>query len=382
MIKSVKVRMYPNSSQRVLLEKHFGCNRLVYNWALEKRTEHYKQYGKTLSESQLMGMLTELRRAKDFLKEPDSQTLQQSIKDMQSAFVGFFRKHASFPKFKSKHNHKQSCRFPQRFKIDRDSKHVRIPKIGWVKFRDKFNVPADAQFRNITVSRENDKYYCSICYYIDKTSPSPPKPTKEKTLGIDLGIKHFATLSDGDKIPNPNHLREHEQKLKEAQRELSKKTKGTSAYKKAKQKLQRKNEKVKNCRRDFLHKLTTSIVENQDYTSVAVEDLGVKEMQQSGNRNIARCISDAGWRMFRQMLSYKCPEHSKNLLVINRFDKSSKTCNVCGWIHGNLSLNEREWTCQNCNAVHDRDENASLNIRDFGVVRFQEAGQVSGSFAV
>ena len=375
-MKAIRVKIFPKENQRNLIEKHFGCNRYVYNWALNQKVEHYKQYEKTLSEAKLMGLLTQLKQEedKDWLKEVHSQTLQQSVKDLESAFSHFFRKNNSFPKFKSRKNPKQSFRFPQGFTVDRDKHYIKLPKIGWIRFKDKFNVPNNVEFRNITVSRRNGRYYASIIYD-SKTSPRKSQPpTKEQTLGIDLGISHLATYSDGIKTDNPRHLKKHEQKLAEVQQKLSKQQKGSKGYERTKLRLGKAHEKVSNTRKDFLHKLTTSIVENQDYTSIAIEDLAVKDMLQDNNKPMSRAIGDAGWRMFRTMLEYKCQEHGKNLFTIGRWDASSKTCSACGNVYLELSRGEKDWTCKKCSANHDRDVNAAVNIRDFGIERFKRSG--------
>ena len=377
-MKAIKVKIYPKKDQIELIEKHFGCNRFVYNWALNQKIEFYKQKEKSLSEAKLMGMLTKVKHEdnKEWLKEVHSQTLQQSIKDLESAFSHFFRKNNSFPKFKSRKNPKQSFRFPQGFKIDYDKHYVKLPKIGWVRFKDKFNVPINAEFRNITISRKNNKYYASMIYDSHQTVPKKKKPTKNKTLGIDLGTTHLAIYSDGTKTNNPRHLKKYEKQLKETQQKLSNQEKGSKSYEKTKLKVAKIHEKVSNTRKDFLHKLTTSLVENQDYTSISIEDLAVKDMLQSkeNNKHMDRAIGDASWRMLRTMLEYKCKEKGKNLLAIGRWDASSKTCSNCGNVYHELKREEREWTCSKCSSHHDRDVNAAINIRDFGIERFKRSG--------
>lgn len=377
-MKAIKVRIYPKKNQSELIEKHFGCNRFVYNWALNQKTEQYKQNGKSLSEAKLMGMLTSLKyeEDKEWLKEVHSQTLQQSIKDLESAFSHFFRKNNAFPKFKSRKNPKQSFRFPQGFKIDYDKHYLKLPKIGWVRFKDKFNIQNNAEFRNITVSRKNNKYYASIVYDDHKTTSKKKNPTKNKTLGIDLGVTNLAVYSDGIKIDNPKHLKQHEQELKEAQQILSRKRKGSKLYERTKLQVGKIHEKVSSTRKDFLHKLTTGLVENQGYTSISIEDLAVKDMLQSdeNNKHMDRAIGDTGWRMLRTMLEYKCEERGKTLLTIGRWDASSKTCSNCGNVYHELKRNEKEWTCKKCSTHHDRDINAAVNIRDFGIERFKRSG--------
>jgi putative transposase len=375
-MKAIKVKFYPSKKQIELLEKHFGCNRFVYNWCLNKKTEEYNKNQKSISEAQLMRMITQLKKEKEFewLKEPYSQTLQQSIKDLESAFSHFFRKNNQFPKFKSKHSPKQSFRYIQSVKVDRENKTLKLPKIGYVKFRDKFKVPQEIDFRNVTISRKNNKYYASIVYSDTIINLKKEEPELNKALGIDLGVRTYATFSDGTKIENPKHIKQHEDKLKKIQKKLSGQNKGSNKYKETKLRLGKAHEKLSNVRKDFLHKLTNKIVENQNYSSIAIEDLGVKEMQQENYSSMSKLISDASWRMFRSMLEYKCEEKGKNLLVINRFDASSKTCCNCGYVY-NLSRSETEWVCTSCGVEHDRDVNASKNIRNFGIERFKKVGQ-------
>ena len=378
-MKSIKVKIYPKKSQIELIEKHFGCSRFVYNWGLARKIEHYQSTKKTLNKFDLIKELTQLKKEKEteWLKEVNAQSLQQTIADLDSAFCHFFRHNNKFPRFKSKRSPKQNCRVPQSFRIEKDKHYVKLPKLGWIRFKDKFNVPNDAEFRNITVSKKNDKYYISITYQTEEKEQIPKIPTKKKTLGIDLGISYLATYSDGTKTDNPRHLKVNEDKLKIIQQKLSKQKKGSNQYNNTKRRLNKLHEKVSNTRKDFLHKLTTSLVENQDYTSLAIEDLAVKQMQQSNFSPMSKAIGDVGWRMFRQMLEYKCKDKGKNLLVIGRFDASSKTCCNCGYVYHELDRSEKEWICKKCKVHHDRDINAAMNIKQFGFRKFQEVGQSS-----
>jgi putative transposase len=370
-MKAIKVQIYPNKRQQEVIAQTVGCCRYVYNWALERKIAFYQSTQKTLGKYALMTNLTKLKVEpdKEWLNKVSAQSLQQAIIDLDSAFSHFFRKNHAFPQFKSKRNAKQSYRVPQNFEVNRNSHYLKLPKLGWIRFIDEFHVPDDAVFRFITVLAEGGKYYASLCYKTQgasaKQSPIEPK----KTIGIDLGLTTLATLSDGTKIENPRHLKKHEETIKHEQQELSKKKEGTKAYERQKEELNKAHRKVANTRRDFLHKLTTSLVENQDWTSFCVEDLSVQSMQQ--NHYLARAISDAGWRMFRGMMEYKCPDRGKNLIVIGRFDASSRTC-TCGYVNLNLTLADRKWACPQCGKLHDRDDLASNNIKVFGL---RKAGQ-------
>jgi len=370
-VKAIKVKIYPNKKQAELISKHFGCNRFVYNFALQKTVEYYQENKKHLSQFAVMKLLPKLKKEKEWLEEVHSQSLQQTIRDVDSAFCHFFKHQAKFPRFKSKNNPKQSYRLPQGFEISRDKKSIKIPKLKWIKFRDKFNVPKDAEFRNITITKDGGEYFVSICYKTNEAPKEKKTPTLDKTLGIDLGIKTLVTFSDGTKIENPKHLKQYKEKLTEEQRKFSK-----HETKKQKEKVNRIHKKIRNTRKDFLHKLTTSIVKNQNYTSYSMEDLAVKNMQENNYSSMSKAIGDAGWRMLRTMMEYKCKENGKNLLIIGRFEPSSQLCS-CGVKNSKLTLADRNWKCSACNKEHDRDILAANNIKQFGFRKYLEVGQTS-----
>ena len=369
-MKAIKVKIYPRKWQKELIEKHFGCCRVVYNYGLERKIKTYAETKKTISVYNLQKELPELKGEKEWLKEVNSQSLQQSLIDLDSAFSHFFRKNNSFPRFKSRKNPKQSFRIPQEFKVSKDHKAIKVPKLKWIKFRDKFNIPGDIEFRNITISRDGNEYFASICYD-DKKEVLVSRPIKEvETLGIDLGTRHLVIFSNGTKIDNPRHFKRYEGKLALEQRKLSKKeNKDSKSYQKQKEKVQKIYKKIKNTRKDFLHKLTTDLVDNQDWTSYAMEDLAVQQMEQDNPTPMSKAIGDAGWRMLRQMMEYKCKDSGKNLLFIGRFDPSSKTCSICGNVYQKLKRDEKEWVCQKCQTHHDRDINAARNIKNFGLIK-------------
>ena len=369
-MKAIKVKIYPRKWQKELIEKHFGCCRVIYNYGLERKVKVYTETKKTISTFSLNKEVPELSKEKPWLKEVNSQSLQQSLADLDSAFSHFFKKHNSFPKFKSKYNPKQSFRIPQHFEISKDHKSIKIPKLKWISFRDKFNIPKNVEFRNITISREGNEYFASICYD-EKTIKLELKLIQEKkTLGIDLGTRYLATFSDGTKIENPRHFKKYEDKLAKEQQKLSKITnKEFKSYQKQKEKVYKVHNKIRNTRKDFLHKLTTGLVKNQDYTSYAMEDLAVKQLEQDNFSSMSKAIGDCGWRMLRTMMTYKCEDNGKNLLIIGRFDPSSKTCSVCGHIYQEMERDEKEWTCSKCLTHHDRDCNAANNIKNFSLVK-------------
>jgi len=369
-VKAIKVKIYPRKHQKELIEKHFGCCRFTYNYGLERKIKTYTETKKSLSVYAIQKEIPKLYEAKPWLKEINSQSLQQTLADLDSAFSRFFKKNNSFPKFKSRKNPKQSFRVPQHFEISKDHKSIKIPKLKWIKFRDKFNISKKSEFRNVTISRDGNEYFASICYDDKKKLPALKPIQENKTVGIDLGTRHLAIFSNGTKIENPKHFKKYEDKLAMEQQKLSKKeSRETKSYQKQKEKVQKVHKKIKNTRKDFLHKLTTSLVENQDWTNYAMEDLAVKQLEQDNSTSMSRAIGDAGWRILRTMMEYKCKDRGKNLLIIGRFEPSSKTCSVCGNVYQELERDEKEWTCPQCNSEHDRDINAAKNIKNFALIK-------------
>ena len=376
-MKAIKVKIYPNNKQKVLIEKHFGCCRFAYNFGLELKTKAYTETKKSIGIYTIQKEIPKLYEEKPWLKEVNSQSIQQSLKDLDLAYQHFFKKNNSFPKFKNKYNPKQSFRVPQFFEVNRDKKVIKIPKIKWLKFRDKFNISKDIEFRNITISKDNNEYFASICYQENNPNiiPELSKIEEEKTLGIDLGITYLAILSNETKIDNPKHYNKYQEKLAFEQRKLSNKLlkngnkKDTKSYQKQKEKVGKIHKKISNTRKDFLHKLTNSIVENQNYTSYVMEDLAVKELEQNNYTSMSKAIGDVSWRMLRILMIYKCENKGKNLIIIGKFEPSSKTCSVCGNIYQKLGREEKVWKCKVCDTFHDRDINAAKNIRDFGLIK-------------
>ena len=369
-VKAIKVKIYPNEKQKVLIEKHFGCCRFAYNFGLELKIKTYTETKKSMGIYTIQKEIPKMYKEKPWLKEVNAQSVQQALKDLDSAFSHFFKKNNQFPKFKSKDNEKQSFRVPQAFDVSKDKKALKVPKLKWIKFKDKFNVPKIACFKNITISRDGSEYFASICYDENKAKPSLKQIKENKTLGIDLGITNLTTFSDGTKVENPKHIKKYENQLALEQQKLSKKeNKDTKAYQKQKQKVQEVHKKIKNTRKDFLHKLTTNLTKNQSWTTFVMEDLAVKQMEQDNYTPMSKAIGDAGWRMLRTMMEYKCEDNGKNLLIIGRFEPSSKTCSVCGHIHQELGREEKEWFCSKCSTHHDRDVNAAKNIKNFGLIK-------------
>ena len=363
MLKAYKYRLYPKPQQQELLNKHLGCTRYIYNWALEKKINHYQQENKSLSCFDIKKKLVDLKKNQDtkWLTEVNSQSLQESIINLDKAFTRFFREKKGFPKFKSKHK-KQSFSCPQNVKVDWHNSTVKLPKIGEVKtiFSRKF----EGKIKTCTVSKtRTNKYFISILVETIEQPKLKSKINKKKAIGIDLGLKEFAIDSNGNKIENPRYLIKSEERLKVLQRRASKKVKGSNNRKKANLRVAKQHEKIRNQREDFLHKVSSKIIsENQ---TVCLETLSVQNMMK--NHKLAKSISDVSWSRFVEFLKYKAEWYGVNILQIGRFEASSKTCSCCGWIKKDLTLNDRKWKCEECNVLHDRDVNAAINIKKFAL---------------
>lgn len=361
MFKAFKYELNPNEEQRVALSKHFGCSRFIYNWGLNEKSKAYKETGENISCFDLIKRVTLLKKEQEtiWLSEVHSQTLQMSLRNLDNAFTNFFNKRASFPKFKSKHQH-QSFQYSQRVKVSGNK--VFLPKIGWFHFfksRDCFGA-----IKTVTVSATpTGKYFVSILCDTGLVRPEKKERKKETAIGVDLGIKVFAYTSEGQVFENQKHLIKSLKKLRVEQRSLARKKKGSKRKECQRIKVAQVHERVTNQRNDFLHKTSTELVKK--YDTICLEDLNVSGM--ITNRKLSKHIHGAGWRTFRAMVEYKCDWHGKNFVTIGRFEPSSKTCNHCGHINKGLKLSDRNWTCSNCQRTVERDFNAALNIKDFGL---------------
>lgn len=345
-----KYRVYPNKEQQHLLAIQFGHARYVYNQALANRKAHYKLTGKGLSVNATMSDLICAKADTEWLKEADSQVLQQKLRDLDTAYKNFFQKRAKYPKFKSKHG-KNTIRYPQRVKFSDSCTY--LPKVGWVK--TVFHRPLIGTQKSVTVSRtKTGKYFVSVLCEYELEIPGNTNPS----VGIDLGLTHFAILSNGEKVASPRHLREVEKRLAKAQKRLSRKKKGSANRVKARFRVARLHEQVANQRKDFLHKLSHNITSRFGF--VALEDLHVAGMVK--NHCLAKSISDSGWGAFVTMCGYKANLNGGYLYQVGRFFPSSKTCSNCGYINSNLQLSDRDWLCPECSTTLDRDINAAVNI--------------------
>lgn len=361
MFRSYKYRLYPTSAQQMLLAKHFGCVRWVYNKGLAMKMAAWNERKENISRFNIQAQIPAWKSDKEtcWLSEVNAQSLQSALANLDAAYVAWFRckdKSKGFPNFKSKHN-RQSFQVPQHGSVGED--FVSIPKLKEIR-AEISRLPVGA-IKTITISKtKTDKYYASVLCDDGKDSPDKVPVTENGTIAIDLGLKHFATLTTGEKVESPRHLKHSLKRLQRVHRHVSRKKKGSNNRNRARLKLGRVYEQIANRRGDFLHKLTTKLVNDNQVDSVAIEDLSVQNMLK--NSRLARSISDAGWGEFRRQLEYKCEQAGKNLLVIGRFQPSSKLCS-CGVINDALTLKDRTWTCGTCGATHDRDLLAVHNIK-------------------
>ena len=398
-----KYRIYPNEQQRELMEKTFGCSRLLYNLSLEIKQEAYRITGKSPSAFDLCKQMVELKKDEQYswLKEPDSQALQASIKRLDVAYKNFFKHGSGFPKFKKKSG-EQSFQCPHEVKrIDWDKSTLTIPKMKDIPIvlTQKF----DGAIKTITISKTpSGKYYASILVHVDKPNPEKAPVTENTAVGIDLGVKSLITFSNGKKIESPKWYRDIEPRLRLLQRRVSRKKKvqprdkegniiegaklvDSNRKKKAKQKVALLHEKAKNQRIDFLHK--TSFRTVRDNQAIVMEDLNLRGMSakskpkqdengkylrnnRAAKSGLSKSILDAGLGYFTTMLEYKCEWYGKTLIKIGRFEPSSKLCSHCHHKNEMLKLSDRFWTCEICNTRHDRDENAAINIKRIGLEQY------------
>lgn len=363
-----RFRFYPSEVQKVELSKVFGCVRYVYNasldwWKTEFEADRKPSYNKNSS------WLTIFKREKKFLNDVSCVPLQQSLRHLQNAYQKFFKKQAGFPAFKRRDN-RQSCEFTGRSVIYNKNGELSLSKIG--RLNVVWTRSLEAKPTTVTVIKEpSGKYFVTLTLLEDEKA----LPPSDKIVGVDLGIETFATLSDGRKFKAPAKIRKLRKKLAALQRKHSRRQKGSKRREKARLKVARLHEHIANVRNDFLHKLSTSLVrENQ---AVAIEDLHTKGMMK--NCKLSRAIGEQGWRQFRDMLKYKCKWGGRKLEIVSRWLPSSKTCSCCGE-KTTLTLKDRSWTCA-CGATHDRDINAAKNILAAGQAAIARGGSVRPSRA-
>ena len=372
MLKSIKIRIYPDSVQKQFISKQLGCCRLIYNKLLDYKKTQYEQNKQKISLSQLGKYLTNLKKQDEylFLNDVYSVCLQQYMQDLVKAYDNFFKLHKGYPKFKSKKDTKQSCRFTNTlFKFKKKkingNRITLIKQLQNILFKcsrkNEIYLNQNQKYiHSVTLTKTStEKYYLSICidYNIQE------KETLDTVVGLDLGIKDFIVDSNGNRYENKHFYKNFENKLKKLNKQLSKKQKGSNNRNKARIKLAKVYEKIKNQRLNYLHQITSKLVnENQ---IICIEDLNVKGMMQ--NHKLSKSIQELSLFEFRCQLEYKCKWYGRQLIIIDRFYPSSKTCHNCGYIYKDLKLSDREWICPQCGKKIDRDYNASLNILTKGL---------------
>ena len=365
MLKSYKYRIYPNEEQKVLFAKTFGCVRYVYNWGLETKEKFYHEKKESISRYALQDKLRNgLKKENEWLKEVNSQSLQYALLQLETAYNNFFQKKGSLPVFKNKRGF-QSFHNPQHCVVDFKRGIISIPKAKNIKdvFHRKFN---GRKISDVTIIMNGDgRYYASILVdTFDKSLPKKPV-TDETTIGVDMGLKTFAVCSNGEDFV-PGHFRkEAERKIKCFNRKLSKKQKGSKSFYETRKRIAKIYSKVTRKRVDYLHKITHRLTHENQIGTICVESLNVKGMLR--NKYLSSSVGDAGIRTFYSFLEYKCHWYGINLVKIGRFQPSSKQCSCCGYINKELTLKDRHWTCPECGTSHDRDYNASINIKKFGL---------------
>ena len=332
---------------------------------------------KSISRFTIQADLPKLKKAEatKWLSEVNSLSLQAALLNLDMAFTRFFKEKKGFPKFKSKHDNRQSFQVPQNTTVDYDAKRVYLPKFK-EGIKCRFSRKFDGKIKTSTVSRTpTGKYFISILVETEDTIPNKAPIDENKAVGVDLGIKTFATLSDGTEIQNPKHLKKALKKLKRLQRSVSRKTKGSNSRKRAVKLLARQYEKVANKRKDFLHKTTKYLIDH--YDTICLETLSASNMVK--NHRIAQAIQDIGIYTFNSYMDYKAEWYGKNIIRIGRFEPSSKMC-ACGYIYRGLKLSDRVWTCPSCGSVNQRDLLAANNIKKFAF-KLNNTARTAGIYA-
>ncbi|KDN85010.1 transposase [Kitasatospora cheerisanensis KCTC 2395] len=360
--RAFKFRFYPTEAQAAELSRTFGCVRLVWNRALAARTEAWAERRERIDYGATSAMLTSWKRTEElaFLSEVSSVPLQQVLRHLQGAFGNFFAKRAKYPRFKSRKRSRGSAEYT------RSAFRYRDGQLTLAKMAEPLDVvwsrplPEGVGPSTVTVSRDAaGRWFVSMLCEDPAVAPLPPVGT---VVGVDLGVTSLVTLSTGERIPNPRHERRDRERLGRAQRELSRKAPGSANREKARRKVARIHARIADRRRDFLNKLTTRLV--RDNQAVVIEDLAVRGLL--GNRKLSRAVADCAWAEFRAMLAYKCAWYGRELITVDRWFPSSRLCSACGAVRDALPLTVREWEC-GCGAFHDRDVNAARNILAAGL---------------
>jgi len=372
MYKGIEGKIYPNRAQQRLINQTFGHSRFVWNQMLAMLNTRYDNNpdAKLLSYNALSILLTQLKKEYPWLKEVDAKALQNSVKTLREAFNRFFNKQSNYPRFKSGKIYKQTYKTLERtIRFNANQRYIKLPKLGWVKCSMSLNDMNNDNITSVTVSRKsNNNYYISVLV----ESENQALPKTEKAVGVDQGLTDLAITSDGVKYPSLYLHRKYKKQLHYWEKRLARRRiqakkddkdlRYAKNYQKARIQVAKLHQKMKDTRKDYLHKITTDLVETYDV--ICIEDLKTSNMIK--NHNLAQSIASQSWRMFRNMLAYKCLTYERELVVVNPY-KTSQVCSSCGVETGKKPLRVRHFTCPTCHTQHDRDINASKNIKNIGL---------------
>jgi len=373
-MRGYSVKLYLNKKQTEQVDKEIGCSRFIYNKMIEINQKKYNRTGKGLSGYDMQSYLPKLKKQFPWLKEVTAQQLQITCHNLAYAYNRFFKKLSKYPNFKKK-SYRGSYKVVNTVSLQGNK--LKLPKLGYVRYRGGDR--PEGTVKSVTVKRSaSGRYYASIL--IQTKEQDLPEQEFNSITGIDLGLKDFLITSTGLKADNPKHLRHSEKKLKLRQKRYSNTLKGSKNRNKRRIILARTHEKIANQRKDFTHKVSKLLVADSDNQAFALEDLNIKGMVK--NHKIAKSVSDASWGMFKTFLNYKAKQSGKQVFTVDRFYPSSKTCSACGIVNNKLQLSDREWTCNSCNAQHDRDLNAAINISNEAWRNCASGGVVSPEFLV
>lgn len=376
-LKAYKYKIKPNKTQVEQLSQAFGHNRFVWNWALAIKQRYYRRFGQGLSKRRLQDQLVKKKKQSKFewLNQVNSQSYLATLDSLDKAYNAFFKGRAKHPRFKSKKSNWHAFQNPQHTQVDFETGLVKLPKIGRVKAKLHREFTGKIKTSTVKIS-PSGKYSVSILVDDEKALPDATTIEADLSLGIDLGIKDLAICSDGKVFDNQRHLNKWLKKLHQQQRVLSRKKQNSTSRTKQRLKVARLHERVSNVRKENLHQVSHSLVCENQATTLFLEDLNVKGLIR--NKKLSRHIADVAWSEFVRQLEYKCAWLGKNLVKIDRFYPSSKTCSCCGEIKQNLTLSDRVYECEHCDTVIDRDLNAAINIKQHGLKQALESVGTTG----
>ncbi len=364
---ALKLRLAPTRDQEELLLQFAGARRWVWNWALGERRRSYEETGRPVSWSALSAALTAMKREPEtqWLRDMDSQALQQALADLGKAFKAFLAGDAGLPGWRSRKTHRPTFRIPQRVEVTQT--HIRVPKVGLIRLLQTPRAFAGGVTKSATFRQSaSGKWYASVVVeWKCEEGPLPLPEDADRVSGIDLGLTTYAVLSSGEKVANPRFGRVGDRTIRRLNQKLARQVKGSNSRAKTKQRMARAHERIANRRRDFAHKLTTRLLDDHD--GVCIEDLGVRGLART---KLARSVLDAAWGEVKRQLAYKAPRRRKYLGWAGRFEASTKECSVCHARAPELTLGDRSWTCPRCGICHDRDENAAAMVKWLGYGRY------------